>query len=192
MTKRKDRKSNTKSSKISSRQKETKTSKKINSKGTTKFAPSSTPPQEGCRICKKDDDHANVLLCEKCDAEYHIYCLKPPLESIPDGEWFCGKSNLKNCCKCLMQYKVLKHKLYSFTKFNLNIDKCLSETKAHEKLEDEERSGCRVCLKDEDHPNTLICEKCEGEYHIYCLDPPLKSIPDDDWYCGKIYGSLMN
>jgi hypothetical protein len=25
----------------------------------------------------------------QCDAPYHLACLAPPLESIPEGEWFC-------------------------------------------------------------------------------------------------------
>lgn len=27
----------------------------------------------------------------QCDAPYHIGCLNPPLQSAPDGEWFCEK-----------------------------------------------------------------------------------------------------
>lgn len=30
-----------------------------------------------------------MLLCDKCNAGFHIFCLEPPLEAIPDGEWFC-------------------------------------------------------------------------------------------------------
>ena len=30
-----------------------------------------------------------ILLCDKCDAAYHTACLRPPLMSIPDGDWFC-------------------------------------------------------------------------------------------------------
>ena len=47
---------------------------------------------EGCRICGKDDDHGNLLICEFCGDEYHTYCLSPPLEEIPEGDWFCGES----------------------------------------------------------------------------------------------------
>lgn len=25
----------------------------------------------------------------QCDSPYHLGCLKPPLSSVPDGEWFC-------------------------------------------------------------------------------------------------------
>lgn len=30
-----------------------------------------------------------VLLCDQCSAEYHTYCLDPPLARIPDGDWLC-------------------------------------------------------------------------------------------------------
>ena len=45
---------------------------------------------EGCRACGRDNDHANLLLCEACNDEYHTYCLKPPLQSVPEGDFFCG------------------------------------------------------------------------------------------------------
>lgn len=50
---------------------------------------------EGCRICGKDDDHGNLLICEFCGDEYHTYCLSPPLDEIPEGDWFCGESNIQ-------------------------------------------------------------------------------------------------
>ena len=46
--------------------------------------------EEGCVICKQDNDHANLMLCEACEGEYHIYCLNPPLEAVPEGDWYCG------------------------------------------------------------------------------------------------------
>ncbi|KAL3823005.1 hypothetical protein ACHAXA_008145 [Cyclostephanos tholiformis] len=45
---------------------------------------------EGCKVCGRDADHANLLLCESCNDEYHIYCLTPPLDSVPEGDFFCG------------------------------------------------------------------------------------------------------
>lgn len=56
--------------------------------------PPGTIPYEGtggCQTCKADDDHANLLLCERCNDEYHTYCLDPPLRSVPDGDFFCDK-----------------------------------------------------------------------------------------------------
>lgn len=45
----------------------------------------------GCLSCRKDDDHANLLLCEACNDEYHTYCLDPPLNSVPEADFFCDK-----------------------------------------------------------------------------------------------------
>ena len=45
----------------------------------------------GCEVCGQDDDHANLLLCEGCNAEYHIYCCTPPLEAVPEDDWYCPK-----------------------------------------------------------------------------------------------------
>ena len=35
----------------------------------------------GCLACGRDDDHANLLLCEACNAEYHT-CVFPFSEQI--------------------------------------------------------------------------------------------------------------
>lgn len=42
-----------------------------------------------CKICGIDKDDDSVLLCDACDAEYHRYCLNPPLAKIPEGNWYC-------------------------------------------------------------------------------------------------------
>ncbi|KAL6571818.1 hypothetical protein OROHE_002687 [Orobanche hederae] len=48
------------------------------------------PWEEGiCKVCIMDKDDDNVLLCDKCDSEYHRYCLNPPLLKIPEGNWYC-------------------------------------------------------------------------------------------------------
>lgn len=31
----------------------------------------------------------DILLCDACDAEYHLSCCTPPLKACPEGEWFC-------------------------------------------------------------------------------------------------------
>ena len=43
----------------------------------------------GCEVCGDDQDAANLLLCDGCPAAYHVYCLEPELEEIPEGDWYC-------------------------------------------------------------------------------------------------------
>ncbi|CAM0946371.1 unnamed protein product [Alopecurus aequalis] len=48
------------------------------------------PWEDGvCKVCGIDRDDDSVLLCDKCDSEYHTYCLNPPLARIPQGNWYC-------------------------------------------------------------------------------------------------------
>jgi bromodomain adjacent to zinc finger domain protein 1A len=48
-----------------------------------------------CRLCNRKGDAEKMLLCDSCDRGHHIYCLRPPLSVIPDGEWFCPKCKPK-------------------------------------------------------------------------------------------------
>ncbi|XP_041041881.1 E3 ubiquitin-protein ligase UHRF1-like isoform X1 [Carcharodon carcharias] len=44
--------------------------------------------------------------------------------------------------------------------------------------------ACRLCGGKQDPDMQLLCDECNMAYHIYCLNPPLSKIPDDeDWYC---------
>ncbi|KAL3266946.1 hypothetical protein HHI36_011096 [Cryptolaemus montrouzieri] len=46
--------------------------------------------QCGCHTCGKKDRPELLLLCDECNMGFHINCLDPPLEKIPDDdEWFC-------------------------------------------------------------------------------------------------------
>jgi hypothetical protein len=43
--------------------------------------------------------------------------------------------------------------------------------------------ACQECGAQHDAEVMLICDGCDKGYHTYCLEPPLESIPDDDWHC---------
>jgi hypothetical protein len=44
---------------------------------------------------------------------------------------------------------------------------------------------CRACLTEEPESEHLVmlCDHCDASYHIFCLDPPLSSVPEDAWVC---------
>ena len=52
-----------------------------------------------CRICKKKGDAERMLLCDKCDNGHHMFCLRPQLSVIPDGQWFCPECKPKDAVK---------------------------------------------------------------------------------------------
>uniref|UniRef100_A0A8B9JGJ2 Tyrosine-protein kinase BAZ1B n=1 Tax=Astyanax mexicanus TaxID=7994 RepID=A0A8B9JGJ2_ASTMX len=43
-----------------------------------------------CKVCRKkvgDDD--KLILCDECNKAFHLFCLRPALYRIPEGEWLC-------------------------------------------------------------------------------------------------------
>ena len=51
-------------------------------------------PDLMCVVCERPDDEPNMLVCD-CKKGYHIYCLSPPLEGVPEGDWKCPKCDKK-------------------------------------------------------------------------------------------------
>lgn len=42
--------------------------------------------------------------------------------------------------------------------------------------------SCYLCGGKQDAHMQLLCDECNMAYHIYCLNPPLSKIPEDeDW-----------
>jgi len=42
-----------------------------------------------CTGCNHPDREEQMLLCDACRAGWHTDCLTPPLQGIPEGEWYC-------------------------------------------------------------------------------------------------------
>ena len=47
-------------------------------------------PDLMCSICERPDDEPNMLVCD-CKKGFHIYCLSPALDAVPEGDWKCPK-----------------------------------------------------------------------------------------------------
>nr|XP_058954298.1 remodeling and spacing factor 1-like [Pocillopora verrucosa] len=57
-----------------------------------------------CARCFSNVRPDSILLCDKCDAAYHTACLRPPLLTVPQGDWFCP------FCQQLALLDILKEK----------------------------------------------------------------------------------
>jgi len=44
----------------------------------------------GCELCGSGFRGEDLLLCDGCDGLFHRQCLNPPLDSVPEGDWFCN------------------------------------------------------------------------------------------------------
>lgn len=51
-----------------------------------------------CEGCGMKHDESRLILCDDCDISYHIYCMDPPLDIVPDGTWKCKWCAI--CQKC--------------------------------------------------------------------------------------------
>ncbi|KAK3284592.1 origin recognition complex subunit Orc1 [Cymbomonas tetramitiformis] len=45
--------------------------------------------EEYCEICDKDTTLGTMLECDECLRGFHMNCLQPPLQKVPEAEWFC-------------------------------------------------------------------------------------------------------
>ncbi|XP_042351399.1 PHD and RING finger domain-containing protein 1 [Plectropomus leopardus] len=52
--------------------------------------------QTSCEVCGGSDREDRLLLCDGCDAGYHMECLTPPLDAVPVEEWFCPECEANN------------------------------------------------------------------------------------------------
>ncbi|KAL9669097.1 hypothetical protein QQ045_006638 [Rhodiola kirilowii] len=89
-----------------------------------------------CERCGSGDSPAELLLCDKCDRGYHMFCLRPILVSLPKHSWFCprcSKPNLTNFP--LVQTKIID--FFRIEKTNSSAQKCNQDTRKRRK-----RSGC--------------------------------------------------
>ncbi|KAI8813645.1 hypothetical protein BJ742DRAFT_704778 [Cladochytrium replicatum] len=53
--------------------------------------PAVVPGQELCEFCKRGDKEDQMLLCDDCGRGFHMFCLTPPMQTLPESDWFCAK-----------------------------------------------------------------------------------------------------
>jgi hypothetical protein len=110
-------------------------------------------------VCQQGGE---IILCDTCPKAYHLVCLDPELESAPEGEWFCPT------CEKDGVPEQKRHQAAAQAESEREID-------VHNEF-------CTVCR---DGGELLCCEKCPQSYHTFCLNPMLKTVPEDEWLCPK-------
>eukprot|EP00668_Euglena_longa_P003203 GGOE01003747.1.p1 GENE.GGOE01003747.1~~GGOE01003747.1.p1 ORF type:complete len:327 (-),score=28.01 GGOE01003747.1:415-1395(-) len=44
-----------------------------------------------CEVCGGGHQPEELLLCDRCDHGYHMFCLVPALLKVPEGNWYCPR-----------------------------------------------------------------------------------------------------
>ena len=42
-----------------------------------------------CEVCNAGHHEDKIILCDRCDKGFHLFCLSPPLDDVPEGDWIC-------------------------------------------------------------------------------------------------------
>ena len=136
---------------------------------TAQVGPGVAPGQAGgvghdvaCQCCqlRVAKRHNQMLLCDGCPRGYHMHCLRPPLATVPDGDWLCPG--------CTVQ---VAHGAHS----------CPPAPRAHEPADDGQ--ACVVCCDPRDGGMMLLCDDCGCGYHWYCVGENRRRVPRGAWRC---------
>lgn len=48
---------------------------------------------------------------------------------------------------------------------------------------DDDLTFCEVCGRCDREDRLMLCDGCDFGYHMECLDPPLETVPIEEWFC---------
>ncbi|XP_023950374.2 bromodomain adjacent to zinc finger domain protein 1A isoform X2 [Bicyclus anynana] len=111
-----------------------------------------------CRVCRRRTDPDNMLLCDGCNKGHHLYCLKPQLTKVPEGDWFCDQ------CKPKEKTPRKKRKLYIDEQAEEDLDESSESFDAEAAL-----SLCGACGSG--GRLAAQCRACAARFHEECAAP---------------------
>ncbi|XP_075095748.1 origin of replication complex subunit 1B [Nicotiana tabacum] len=90
------------------------------------------------------------------------------------------RSSLRGCKKKVYYKKVV----YDGGEFAVGDDVYVKRSEdASSDNEDPEVEECRICYRPAGRVIMVECDECLGGFHLKCLKPPLKEVPEGDWIC---------
>ncbi|KAL9234221.1 hypothetical protein vseg_009116 [Gypsophila vaccaria] len=153
-----------------------------------------------CRQCGERSDERDCLVCDSCEAMFHVSCIEPAVKEIPHKSWYCA-----SCTSCgvgsLHEDCVVCDRLKANSGVHGGVD---TDPMCEETLDDEEsldgiiETGpqvfkgtkhlpCKVCGTNlQDGEEFQVCEHrfCQFKYyHIRCLSSKELKSYGPRWYC---------
>ena len=114
---------------------------------------------------RTDGDAKGLTRKESCEFQKLIFAHRKGFPTI-------ARSLSKSVSECLVHY----YGIFKDQKLYKDLKKAMQKTAD----KNAEMDYCAVCRQG---GRLICCEECEKWYHPSCLDPPLRDIPLDDWYC---------
>lgn len=147
-------------------------------------------------VCDSCGLGGELLCCDNCPNTLHLTCVNPPLDAIPEGEWYCQKcrktkkespnSGLFSKGVAALESSnpsvfMLPDTLYRdvYVTYPSHYPYLLPNKKrvrTHDKR-------CRYCEQEVFDNQGAFCSKCTKSYHLWCVEPPLLCPPTADWEC---------
>lgn len=90
------------------------------------------------------------------------------------------KKVVKESDMCVEEWRASLAKATSFSQIFVHLatlERCVMWSKSLMNVR------CRICRRKCGDEFMLLCDGCDHGYHTYCLKPPLKYVPDGDWFC---------
>ncbi|XP_053682669.1 bromodomain adjacent to zinc finger domain protein 1A [Sabethes cyaneus] len=139
-----------------------------------------------CMICRRKGDPDMTLLCDECNRACHMYCLKPKLKQVPEGDWFCPKCRPEDYAK---KKQTKKRKVFveeEQIEEDQENEEVLDATVDKEEVEEEclSENEQMICNKCKDGGASAICNTCSKAYHPECTKS-MSNTPKKKWNCDK-------
>ncbi|XP_006814886.1 uncharacterized protein LOC102808707 [Saccoglossus kowalevskii] len=133
----------------------------------------SNDEEEKCPVCLNSFDEQDVGTPESCD---HTFCLECILE------W---SKNVNTCPvdRQIFRSILVRHSYHSDVVRTIAVDDHTQPENEDDDDGDDEPTYCEVCGRCDREDRLLLCDGCDAGYHCECLDPPLRNIPVEEWFC---------
>ncbi|XP_039423356.1 E3 ubiquitin-protein ligase UHRF2 isoform X5 [Corvus cornix cornix] len=138
----------------------------------------------------QDHSRENANNLDSTPSTSYSDCMDTDEEAIYHIKYDEGPEDTINDCKILFieeMYKIEKPGAYPLTFGDGDFKRKSGPECKHCRADPDKECrfcSCYLCGGKQDAHMQLLCDECNMAYHIYCLNPPLSKIPEDeDWYC---------
>ncbi|XP_014471104.1 PREDICTED: bromodomain adjacent to zinc finger domain protein 1A isoform X3 [Dinoponera quadriceps] len=163
-----------------------------------------------CRICRRRRDAENMLLCDECNKGHHLYCLKPKLNAVPDGDWFCTtcrpptikpkeKAQKRKRFEDEMEDEAILTKETRHNRAKRVVTYSDEEARFDQEDDDDQESDQDISVRSENlctscksSGKLIACDTCPDRYHLECAEPPLSRAPRGRWSCVRCKDKRRN